>query len=92
MDKIDFNVQIQEEFDALKKEMREDNIVFCHIAGDVCTQCINVVVDKVLLTVDLLYGSHDGSGAFGMTLQEFLALEDEQYFMRLMRYFGEKAK
>ena len=86
LDKIDFNVQIQEEYDALNKEMREDNISFHHTAGDVGTQCINMLVNKVLLTVDLIYGSHDGNGAFGMTLQEMLALEDEQYFLRLMRY------
>ena len=79
-------VEDSNQMKSLDNEMSNENIKIFFVDGDVATMATVVVVDKVLLTVDLLYGSHDGHGCAGMTLKELLELGDEHYSIRLSRF------
>ena len=52
-----------------------------------CTNAICVTVeDKVMLSVDLLYGGHDGHKMFGITREEWMKGGDDVHGLRLFRF------
>ena len=53
-----------------------------YVEGDVCTTAVVAVAHGVLLTVDLVYGRHDG-GAFDIPGEEWLQYKPEHSSIRL---------
>ena len=85
---FDYNLDILEHEARAASDLGSQGIKLAYIRGDVCTTAICVTVDdKVMLSVDLLYGGADGHKMFGMKREEWLRGGDEVHGMRLWRFF-----
>ena len=88
LDKFDFDLNISEDYEAAKKELAMEGVTLFYVEGEVGTNSISLVLAETLLSVDLMYGSHDGHGAFGYSLEKLLSMGDDEGGMglRLFRF------
>ena len=67
LDTFDYNLDIPELEARAASDLGSHGIKLAYIRGDVCTTVICVTLDdKVMFSVDLLYGGADGHKMFGM--------------------------
>ena len=67
LDTFDYNLDIPELEARAASDLGRHGIKLAYIRGDVCTTAICVTLDdKVMFSVDLLYGGADGHKMFGM--------------------------
>ena len=71
-EKYDYNVGIMEEYEAANKVLEKEGVSLFYVDGDVATNSLALLINKTLLTVDLLYGSHDGQRVFDKSKDEIV--------------------
>ena len=87
LDTFDYNLDIPEHETRAASDLGSQGIKLAYIRGDVATTAICVTVDdKVMLSVDLLYGGADGHKMFGMKREEWLQAGDDVHGIRLWRF------
>ena len=82
LEKFDVDSADPEEVKVFNDEMEKEDIKLLYVAGDKVSNAACLIAKNVLLTVDLLYGSHDGHGFMGLSKQDWMNLPDEYYFLR----------
>ena len=85
--KYDYNVGINEEYEAVNKALEKEGVSLFYVDGDVATNSLALLTDKTLLTVDLLYGSHDGQRVFDRSKDEMLNTGHGEAGMAGLRLF-----
>ena len=65
--KFDFNCQDPGQLNSANRELEEAGVRLVYVEGDVATNALVAVAHGVLLSVDLIYGRHDGVGAMSLT-------------------------
>ena len=87
LDTFDYDLEIAEDEARAAAELGSQGIKLAYIRGDVCTNAICLSVDdKVMVSVDLLYGGADGHKMFGMKKEEWLKGGDDVHGLRLFRF------
>ena len=66
----------------INDQLEEEGVSLLYISGDVCTNAIVALAHGVLLSVDLIYGRHNG-GAFDITAEEWREYREEHSALRL---------
>lgn len=86
LDKFDVNCQDADQLAGVNRELEKQGVTLFYVDGDVACNSLNAVAHNTLLTVDLIYGSHDGFGAFGLNKEEFVKRGVELSNTRLFRF------
>ena len=84
--KFDVNCQDPDQLASLNRELDKLGVTLFYVNVDVTCNSLNAVAFNTLLTVDLIYGSHNGVGAFGLTKDEFVKRGVELSNTRLFRF------
>ena len=83
--KFDVNAQDRDKVDSLNVEMEKEGVKFFYVDGDVGTNALVTIAHGVALTVDLIYGKHDGS-VFDIEREDWNSYKEEHSGLRLF-YF-----
>ena len=86
LERFDVNSLDAEELAVLNTELEELGVTVVSVDGDIGTNSLAVLAHHHLLNCDLLYGSHDGVTAFGMTREEMLQEGLEYVSTRLFKF------
>ena len=85
LDKFDVNSLDKDELAAVNDELEKEGVKLFSVEGDVATNALAAVTNNILLNCDLVYGSHDGVSAFGLTKEQLLEDNEELATTRLFR-------
>ena len=84
---MDFNLDIPEHETRAASDLGSHGIKLAYIKGDVCTNAICITVDnKVMMSVDLMYGGADGHKMFGIKRDEWMKGGVDMHGLRLFRF------
>ena len=84
---FDVNAEDKEQLEKLNREVRKEGVEMFYVEGDVATNALVVVAHGVALSVDLIYGHHQG-GIFHIGPAEWLEFREDVYNIRLFYYMN----
>ena len=85
--KFDINAEDKQQMEKVNAELEVEGVRMFYVMGDVATNALVVVAHGVALSVDLVYGHHQG-GVFHIGPEEWTEFKEDLYNIRLFYYMN----